>query len=75
MVNLPANISLSPGRPEISNILASTIDNTTAVSSNPHGLVVGVCGPGSLGKHVRDAVGKVNSTIRKKVGGIELCEE
>lgn len=70
---LPPNIVLAPGRPRISAILEKTIDQVSVSSCS--GFVVGVCGPVSLGEHVRKAVGELDSDRINAVNGVELCEE
>lgn len=80
--DLPTTITITPGRPKLSNIVDSFIDST---SSRPKffepgteskcGIVVGVCGPRGLGDQVRKVVGNVSPDRRRAVGGVELCEE
>jgi hypothetical protein len=76
--SLPTGITLSVGRPIISNIIESVIDRTctkVGLYDVRSGIIVGVCGPVALGEQVRKVVGAVESTRRLAVGGIELCEE
>ena len=39
------------------------------------GVIVGVCGPGSLGDEAARAIGQIDSSSRKAVGGVELNQE
>lgn len=80
--DLPQNITITPGRPNISNILDTFIDSTSSSpkyfepgTESKSGVVVGVCGPRGLGDQVRKVVGNVSSDHRRAVGGVELCEE
>jgi hypothetical protein len=72
---LPPNVVLTPGRPKMTPIINSVIDQTCNTVPNTTGFIVGVCGPVSLGDQVRSAVAEVSSERRDLVGGIELCEE
>ncbi|KAL0570998.1 hypothetical protein V5O48_010966 [Marasmius crinis-equi] len=76
-------LSLSPGRPKLDSILESSVGrlagpDMTATEKDRDGLcgvVVGVCGPLQLADGVFEAVGKVDSGRRDKIGGIEVHEE
>ncbi|GAA5998791.1 hypothetical protein JCM5350_002965 [Sporobolomyces pararoseus] len=85
------NSSLSPSRPNsvaylsqsISKALhsltgqAEPLGHSRALTRLPNGggLGVGVCGPGGLGREVREAVSRVEKGLALKVGGIVLHEE
>lgn len=77
------NLTLSPGRPNIKNILSSAIStvieyNAGIGAGDPlglSGLAVGICGPQSLSDSVMGAIGGIGSAERAKVGGIEVHEE
>jgi ferric-chelate reductase len=76
--SLPTGITLSVGRPILSNIIESVIDRTctkVGILGIRKGIVVGVCGPIALGEEVRKVVGAVESVRQLAVGGIELCDE
>ncbi|KAH9944644.1 iron reductase [Amylocystis lapponica] len=78
---LPAGLTLYPGRPHVAARLVDVVDRTLATpplceSGTRHrGVFVGVCGPLSLGESVRRALGDVGAERRKRVGGVELHEE
>lgn len=76
--NLPENVTLSPGRPKLGNLLEGFIDKTKELeenSNNLHGTVVGCCGPASLGESVKRATMSISGSKRLAVGGVELVEE
>lgn len=76
---LPDGITLTPGRPEIADMLsamigcASALKNTT--TEGVHGVVVGSCGPEELMANIRRVEHAVGSKVRGAVGGVELVEE
>lgn len=77
--DLPEGITLTPGRPELGDMLsasigcASVLKNTT--KEGVHGVVVGVCGPEELMNRVRQVEHEVGAKVRAAVGGVELVEE
>jgi ferric-chelate reductase len=77
---LPSGLSLHVGRPMIGDILESLAtrmitDKARTGCDALSGVIVGVCGPTSLGEEVRDAIGCLDVAIAKAVGGVELHEE
>lgn len=74
-------LTLSPGRPRIGKVLDTAISRAVTLGSGVKdseritGLLVGVCGPTSLGDDVAKAVGMVPAARRNQVGGIEMHEE
>ncbi|KAH9855485.1 iron reductase [Lenzites betulinus] len=82
---LPPGLTLSPMRPKLPGILSGVVDRSAALFSGGKerrrgggaltGVIVGVCGPASLGDEVRKAVAEFPAKRRKAVGGIELHEE
>lgn len=78
-LELPYGVTLSPGRPEIGDLLSASIGCTSALKrSTPegvHGVIVGVCGPEELMSHVRQVENAIGSQVRATVGGVELVEE
>ncbi|GAA5961808.1 hypothetical protein JCM3765_004079 [Sporobolomyces pararoseus] len=84
------NSSVSPCRPNSTAYLSQSISKvlhslsqpklsgqSRALSTLPNGggLGVGVCGPGGLGKEVRETISRVEKDRALKVGGIVLHEE
>jgi len=78
-LELPYGLTLSPGRPEIGDLLSASIGCTSALkrstAAGVHGVVVGVCGPEELMSHVRQVESAIGSQVRATVGGVELVEE
>ncbi|KAJ7901617.1 hypothetical protein B0H13DRAFT_765305 [Mycena leptocephala] len=74
---LHPGLSLTPGRPRLIGAIEGTIAHTLSIggSSVHSGLIVGVCGPVSLGDDVSKAVGLVDPAKRDDIGGIEIHEE
>ncbi|KAG8892042.1 hypothetical protein FRC00_012740, partial [Tulasnella sp. 408] len=75
--NLPANVTLSPGRPKFDAMLDHFLDKTKQLPEGPeglHGTVVGCCGPESLCHSVKYAELSIKGRKRDAVGGIELVE-
>ncbi|EIW56151.1 iron reductase [Trametes versicolor FP-101664 SS1] len=83
---LPPGLTLSPTRPKLPGILSGVVDRSAALFSGGGkerrrggsaltGVIVGVCGPASLGDEVRRAVAGFPADRRKAIGGIELHEE
>lgn len=74
-------LTLSPGRPRISNVLESAISRTVRIgagakdSQRISGMIVPVCGPVGLADEVCKSVAKVDPLRRDQIGGIELHEE
>ncbi|KAJ6558682.1 hypothetical protein B0H10DRAFT_1846647 [Mycena sp. CBHHK59/15] len=72
-------LSLNAGRPRLLNaiesIVSRTVNSGTIVQNEKCGLLVGVCGPVSLGDDVSKAVGVVDPAKRDEIGGIEIHEE
>jgi ferric-chelate reductase len=74
-------LSLQPSRPKIRQTLDLVI--LRAISLGPgakssetlSGVIVGACGPVSLGDDISEAVRQVDNHQRKAVGGVELYEE
>ncbi|KIO24635.1 hypothetical protein M407DRAFT_212299 [Tulasnella calospora MUT 4182] len=76
--NLPANVTLSPGRPKFDAMLDHFVDRTRQLPEGPeglHGTVVGCCGPESLCHSVKRAELSIKGRKRDAVGGIEVVEE
>ncbi|KAF6760556.1 ferric reductase transmembrane component [Ephemerocybe angulata] len=74
------NLTLSPGRPRFKNIMNNAIGNAMGLGTAKEalgvsGVVVGVCGPISLGEQVVRSVGEIESATKSRVGGIEIHEE
>lgn len=86
-VSAPAKLTLSPGRPPLSQKLLNLVDRTCmssekrdartmyGVQDELSGVIVGVCGPGGLAEQVRKVVSDIDPKRRKDVGGVELHEE
>lgn len=77
-VNLPENVTLSPGRPKFDVMLDHFVDVTRQLQEGPEGLrgtVVGCCGPASLCQSVKRAELSIKGKKREAVGGIEVVEE
>ncbi|EIN12070.1 hypothetical protein PUNSTDRAFT_119206 [Punctularia strigosozonata HHB-11173 SS5] len=77
---LPCGLSLQPGRPRTAAILTSLMDRMTSGKQGAEtkalsGVIVGVCGPASLGEVVRNSIGTLDATAMKSVGGVEIHEE
>ncbi len=74
-------LSLSPGRPKISNMLEATISKTVTLGAGikdreAHtGMMVAVCGPTALADDVAKEVGRIDPVRRDQVGGVEIHEE
>lgn len=85
LANLPAGLTLSPGRPKIGKLLESVVDRSCALFTKGQekrrgdgtltGVIVGVCGPRSLGEEVKKATATVPAKRRQAVGGVEVHEE
>lgn len=71
---LPPGITLTPGRPKISEFLDDVITSTQC-TGGANGVFVGVCGPTSLADDVASTVRKFDGYRKRAVGGIELHEE
>lgn len=78
-VRLPEGIELTPGRPELADLLSATISCTSVLKHTTregvHGVIVGACGPMELLESVRAADRTIGKEVRKAVGGVELLEE
>ena len=81
---LPPGMYIRPGRPDIFDTLQSVITDVRSAYSNsrrddssdlPSGIVIGSCGPVALMDDAARAVGRVDSTDWKDVGGVESIEE
>lgn len=76
---LPDGITLTPGRPEIGDMLSATIGCASALKNTTtegvHGVVVGSCGPEELMANIRRVEHAIGSKVRAAVGGVELVEE
>ena len=82
---LPEGLTLSPGRPRIPKSLESVVDRSCALFTKGRektrgngaltGVIVGVCGPRSLGEEVKKAAAGVPAKRRQAVGGVEVHEE
>lgn len=82
---LPSGLTLAPGRPRIPKALESVVDRSCALFTKGRekrrgngaltGVIVGVCGPRSLGEEVKKAAGGVPANRRQAVGGVEVHEE
>lgn len=77
------NLTLSPGRPNVTNLLNGAIESVLEYKAGVglkdpidlSGLAVGVCGPQGLGDGVMRAVGEIDGGARRSIGGIEVHEE
>ncbi|KAG8950754.1 hypothetical protein FRC04_007173 [Tulasnella sp. 424] len=77
-INLPENVTLSPGRPKLDVMLDHFVDITRQLPEGTEGLrgtVVGCCGPASLCQSVKRAELSIKGKKREAVGGIEVVEE
>lgn len=78
-LELPDGITLSPGRPDLADMLSSSCSCASALKNTTkegvHGVVVGVCGPDELLDNVRKVENAVGAKVRAAVGGVELVEE
>lgn len=78
-VQLPDGIELSPGRPDLGDLLSATISCTSVLKHTTregvHGVIVGACGPKDMLKSVREADRSIGKEVRKAVGGVEFLEE
>lgn len=82
-VRLPAHlgITMTAGRPRIQSVLDTAIGRAVSLGAGAKdtqrisGVVVGVCGPASLGDDVSAAISRVDPARRDQVGGIEVYEE
>jgi ferric-chelate reductase len=74
-------LTLSPSRPRFGKILDAVVSRAVSLGSGVKdaeditGVMVGVCGPLTLGDEVAKAIGSVDVRRREAVGGIELHEE
>ncbi|KAI9459069.1 hypothetical protein HD554DRAFT_2029376 [Boletus coccyginus] len=72
---LPLGITLTHGRPTISEILAGFVTSMASKGSATHGAFVAVCGPVGLSRDVAHAVWTCDLNSKKAVGGIQFHEE
>ncbi|EIN12069.1 hypothetical protein PUNSTDRAFT_125114 [Punctularia strigosozonata HHB-11173 SS5] len=76
---LPYGMSLEAGRPRTTAILESVMarlgSDKKCVDTSLSGVVVGVCGPGSLGEEVKDSIGALGIAAMRSVGGVEIHQE
>lgn len=76
---MPDGLTLTPGRPELGDMLSATIGCTSVLKNTTregvHGVVVGVCGPEELMTRVRQVEHDIGAKVRAAVGGVELVEE
>ncbi|KAH8078725.1 iron reductase [Cristinia sonorae] len=84
LTSLPPNLTLNAGRPKLASVLSGVLERATALNfqgkgtagwKKSQGVVVGVCGPLSLGDEVRSVVRGVERRTLKAAGGIEIHEE
>jgi hypothetical protein len=78
-VRMPEGIDLLPGRPDLGDILSSSVGCASVLKATTltgvHGVVVAVCGPDELVESARAAEASIGKAVRKAVGGVELVEE
>ncbi|KAJ7678192.1 hypothetical protein DFH06DRAFT_568132 [Mycena polygramma] len=77
-----SNLSLSPGRPRLTNMLENSISRTVKLGAAGNkdeeritGMLVAVCGPTSLADSVAEAISQIEPLRRNQVGGVEVHEE
>lgn len=76
--SLPEHMAIHAGRPDLADVLFGAIGCVTGGrggSTAGRGVVIGVCGPEGLVEEVRKVERAVGHSVRKAVGGVELCEE
>ncbi|KAJ6551429.1 hypothetical protein B0H19DRAFT_1211163 [Mycena capillaripes] len=75
------NLTLSPGRPRLTNMLENSISRTVKLGAGNKdeeritGMLVAVCGPTSLADGVAEAISQIEPLRRDQVGGVEVHEE
>ncbi|TFK70004.1 hypothetical protein BDN72DRAFT_572361 [Pluteus cervinus] len=79
---LPSRLSIKPGRPDMVKAIDLVISRRLEIQARRqggagrlNGLLVGVCGPASLGDAVVEAIGGLEPPRKNQIGGIELHEE
>lgn len=86
-VSIRHQIRMHPGRPG-QRYLVSVMENAIAQATNnlrdptetlsycrPSGMLVGVCGPRGMNQDVVAAVSGIRSTMKARVGGVEMHQE
>ncbi|KAG9083102.1 hypothetical protein FRC06_004699 [Ceratobasidium sp. 370] len=77
--NLPSNIQIQSGRPdlrkELDQLINSTQTSIDASSSSRNGVILAGCGPKSLISSVSAAKSRTSNEGQKAVGGLELHTE
>lgn len=71
---LPPGITLTPGRPNIGNLLDGFVTSMMD-EGDAHGAFVAVCGPVSLSRDVAHTLRAFDVNSKKAVGGIQFHEE
>ncbi|KAJ7182699.1 hypothetical protein C8R43DRAFT_10173 [Mycena crocata] len=77
------DLSLSPGRPRLANMLENSISRTVKLGAGGRGkdeeritgMLVAVCGPTGLADGVAEAISQIEPIRRDQVGGVEVHEE
>lgn len=77
---LPEGLFLRVGRPDIGRSLKSTVertlDSTTSGGrSEAQGVIASCCGPAALGEQINKALGGLDYSLWKQVGGVEIASE
>jgi hypothetical protein len=74
-----SGIDVSKRRPNMADAVGSVVDEVIErqdrMRLDPSGVCITVCGPLGLVNNVREKVMQVETSKRRKVGGIELEEE
>lgn len=77
---LPEGLYLRAGRPDISRSLKATVQRTVDATqsggrSEAQGVIASCCGPPALGEQINKALGGLDYTLWKQVGGVEIASE
>ncbi|KAG8719811.1 hypothetical protein FRC09_010590 [Ceratobasidium sp. 395] len=77
--NLPSNIQVKSGRPNLGNelnqLISSTQSSISASTSKGSGVILAACGPKSLISSTLEAKAGIPDEVQKAVGGLELHNE
>lgn len=74
--DVPPEISIAPGRPQLGIAVDRfVVASTKSRREKSNGVFIGVCGPGSLGKDVSEVIRTLDVSCKNAVGGIHLHEE
>ena len=77
---LPEGLYLRAGRPDISRSLTSTVQRTldstmSGGRSEARGVIASCCGPPALGEQINKALGGLDYSLWRQVGGVEIASE